>query len=228
MQGIIARTFWGRVEEIFYFSTETFTTVGYGRVNPVGSAANILASLEAVTGFSSFAVATGVMYGRFSRPKAHIEFSENAVIAPYRGIEGLMFRMASLKNKHALTDVSVRVTASLKTLENEKETYKFYQLELERKHIDNFMMNWTIVHPLNENSPLYQMTWEEIQKSDLEIYVSIHGFDDIYSNSVLKRTSYIASEIIPKAKFVTMFHESDDGMTTILDLDKLNEYQQLQ
>ena len=228
LQGIIARTFWGRVEEIFYFSTETFTTVGYGRVNPVGSAANILASLEAVTGFSSFAVATGVMYGRFSRPKAHIEFSENAVIAPYRGIEGLMFRMASLKNKHALTDVSVRVTASLKTMENEKETYKFYQLELERKHIDNFMMNWTIVHPLNENSPLYQMTWEEIQKSDLEIYVSIHGFDDIYSNSVLKRTSYIASEIIPKAKFVTMFHESADGMTTILDLDKLNEYQLLQ
>lgn len=227
LEGMIAKTTWGRFEEIFYFSAETFTTVGYGRVNPVDNAANIIASLEAVTGFSSFAVATGVMYGRFSRPKAHIAFSENALIAPYRGIQGLMFRIASFKNKHALTDVSVRVTASFSVIEEGKSVYKFYELELERKHIDNLVMNWTVVHPLNEDSPLFNMSWEDMKNSDLEIYVSIHGFDDVYANNVIKRTSYIADEIIPNAKFITMFHESPDGKTTILDLEKLNDFVKL-
>lgn len=227
LQGIIAKSFWGRVAEVFYFSTETFTTVGYGRVNPVGHAANIISSLEAASGFASFAVATGVMYGRFSRPKAHISFSHNAVIAPYRSGFGLMFRIVSFKNKHALTNVSIRVTASLLVNENGKNNYRFYELELERKHIDNLVMNWTIVHPLDDNSPLINMTWEEMKQADLEIYVSIHGFDDIYANNVMKRTSYITDEIIPNAKFVPMFHESEDGKTTILDLDKLNNFHSL-
>lgn len=227
LEGFISHTFWGRVWEVFFFSAETFTTVGYGRVNPIGNGANTIATLEAMMGFCSFAVATGVMYGRFSKARAHVVFSNNAVIAPYKGIQGLMFRMASFKNKHALTDVAVRVTASFKVMENNKEVYKFYALELERKHIDNLMMNWTIVHPLDEESPLYNMTWDEMKQADLEIYVSIHGFDDIYANNVIKRTSYITEEIIPNAKFVTMFHESPDGKTTILDLDKLNEYKVL-
>ncbi|WP_447642425.1 MULTISPECIES: ion channel [Chitinophagaceae] len=227
LEGFVAKTPLNRLLEVYFFSAETFTTVGYGRVNPIGNAANFIATMEAMTGFCSFAVATGVMYGRFSRARAHIVFSENALIAPYKDIQGLMFRMASFKNKHALTDVTVRVTVSLKVLENGKESYKFYELDLERKRIDNLMMNWTVVHPLDERSPIYNMNWEEMKQADLEIYVSIHGFDDIYANYVIKRTSYIPDEIVPNAKFVAMFHESPDGKTTILDLDKLNEYKVL-
>ncbi len=227
LEGFISKTFSNRFLEVFFFSAETFTTVGYGRINPTGNAANTIATLEAVTGFSSFAVATGVMYGRFSRPKAHVVFSENMVIAPYQGQEALMFRIGSFKNKHTLTDVSIRVTESFKLNENGKVAYKFYQLDLERSRIDNLMMNWTVVHPLDDNSPLHDMEWSDMKQADLEIYVSLHGFDDIYANNVMKRTSYIADEIIPNAKFVTMFHESSDGKTTILDLDKLNEYEVL-
>lgn len=227
LQGFVANTFLGRILEVFYFSAETFTTVGYGRINPVGNAANMIATLEAMCGFCSFAVATGVMYGRFSKARAHVAFSENAVVAPYKGGTGLMFRIASFKNKHAMTDVSIRVTASFKVLENDQESYKFYQLDLERNRIDNLVMNWTVVHPLDEKSPLFNMTWDDMKQADLEIYVSIHGFDDIYANTVIKRTSYITDEIVPNAKFVPMYHESVDGKTTILDLDRLNEYEKV-
>ncbi len=93
LQGLLSVTPWGRIKEIFFFSTETFTTVGYGRINPVGDAAHVIASLESMTGFLSFALLTGLLYGRFSRPKAYIAFSENALISPYKDGVALMFRM---------------------------------------------------------------------------------------------------------------------------------------
>jgi len=84
LTGMIARHGWKMFKEIYFFSTQTFTTVGYGRINPVGDAASVVAAIEALTGFLSFAIATGLIYGRFARPRAHLAFSDNAVISPYR------------------------------------------------------------------------------------------------------------------------------------------------
>lgn len=220
--GMIAVTRWQKIKEIYFFSTETFTTVGYGRVNPVGDAANFVASIEAMSGFLSFAVATGLMYGRFSKPKSYLVFSDYAVVAPYQDKTALMFRFASYKDNHILTNVEIKVNVGLRVEENAKAVYKFFDLSLERNRVDNLSMNWTVVHPIDENSPFAGFTLEDMKIADVELYVLIRGFDDVYSTQVLQRTSYTYEEIRFNRKFKPMYHESADGRTTILDLHKLN------
>jgi len=222
--GIIASTDWQRFKELFFFSTETFTTVGYGRVNPIGDAVNVVAAIEAMSGFLSFAVATGLIYGRFAKPKAFIAFSDHALIAPYQDKKGLMFRIASYKDNHNLTDAEIKANLALQLQENGEATYKFYSLDLERNKVDTLMMNWTVVHPIDENSPLLGLTEEDYRAADVEVYVQIRGFDDVYSTTVIQRTSYTYEEIVFNARFVPMYRESEDGKTTILELDKLSSY----
>jgi inward rectifier potassium channel len=225
--GFAATTEWGKIKELYFFSTETFTTVGYGRVNPIGDGVNIVASFEAMLGFLSFAIATGLIYGRFSKPKAYIVLTDNALIAPFQDKMGLMFRIAPYKNGHILTDVHLKVTLGMQVQENGILTAKFYTLNLERNRVDSLMMNWTVVHPLDEDSPLYGYTPEDMKNADVEIYVLIRGFDEVYANIVQQRTSYTFDEIIHNAKFLPMYHESEDGRTTIFELNKLNHYKQL-
>jgi len=224
LQGVLAKDSWGRFKELYFFSTQTFTTVGYGRINPIGDGANLVASLEAMVGLLSFALATGLFYGKFSRPRAHLVFSDHALISPYRGGTALMFRFAGYKERHALSDVEVQVNIAMQVNENGHQEYKFYDLSLERRKIDNLPMNWTVVHPINETSPLLGFSEEDLKNADVELYVSIRGFDDVYANLVLKRTSYTYDEIKFNRKFVPMYRESENGRTTILELQKLNEY----
>lgn len=223
LQGFVDEGKWGRIWDTFFFSTETFTTVGYGRVNPVGFAAHVIASMESLCGWLSFALVTGLIYGRFTRPKAYLAFSENALISPYRGGTALMFRMAPYKMNHHLTDARVVVNIAFMDVEDAKPEYKFYQLNLERSRIDTLNMNWTVVHPIDQESPLLNFTEEDMHRSDMELYVQVTGFDHIFSNMVMQRTSYTYKEIIWGAKFKPMYHESADGSTTILELDKLNQ-----
>ncbi len=224
--GMIATTAWQKFKEIYFFSTETFTTVGYGRVNPTGDAANFVASIEAMSGFLSFAVATGLIYGRFSRPRSFLLFSDEAVIATYQDKTALMFRFVSYKDNHILTNVEIKVNVGLQAEENEKLVFKFFDLGLERSRVDSLPMNWTVVHPIDEHSPLYGFVEDDLKASDVEIYVLVRGFDDVYSATVLQRTSYTYEEIKFNRKFKPMYHESDDGKTTILELQKLNEHVQ--
>lgn len=227
LQGLISTTTWGIVKEVFFFSTETFTTVGYGRVNPIGDGAHLISAFESMTGFLSFALLTGLLYGRFSRPRAYIAFSENALISPYRKGSALMFRIVPFKVYHDLTDARVVVNAVFMELEEDKPIYKFYTLKLERDRIDTFSMNWTVVHPIDEESPLYNFTKEDMEQADLELYVQVNGFDNIFSNMVMHRSSYTYKEIIWGAKFVPMYHESAHENTTILELNKLNEFEKV-
>jgi inward rectifier potassium channel len=222
--GMMANNRWQEIKEIYFFSTETFTTVGYGRVNPVGDGANFVASIEAMSGFISFAIVTGLIYGRFAKPRSYLAFSDHAVIAPYRGGKGLMFRFASFKDNHTLTDLEIKVNAAFSIQENGRDVYKFYDLALERSKIDSLAMNWTVVHPIDEKSPLAGFTEEEMRAADMEVYVLVRGFDDVFSNYVLRRTSYTYDEIKFNKKFRPMYRESPDGKTTILELHKLNEH----
>jgi len=226
-QGFVADSEWGKIKELYYFSTETFTTVGYGRVNPIGDGVNLVASFEAMLGFLSFAIATGLIYGRFSKPTAYLVFSDHAVIAPFQDKTGLMFRVAPYKNGHILTDVQIKLTLAMQVEENGNLTAKFYNLMLERNRVDSLMMNWTVVHPLDEDSPLYGFTPEDMKNADVEMYVLIRGFDEVYANIVQQRTSYTYDEIVHNAKFIPMYHESEDGRTTIFELNKLNYYNKL-
>ena len=223
-QGMLANTPWARFKEIYFFSTQTFTTVGYGRVNPVGDAANLVASIESISGFLSFALATGLIYGRFSRPKAFLVFSDFALVSPYRNGSALMFRFVPYKDNHSLTNVEIKVNVALLLQEEGKQQYRFFDLELERSRVDSLPMNWTVVHPIDERSPISGFTHDDMKTADIELFVLVRGFDDVYSNIVLQRTSYTYNEIRFNKKFVPMYRESDDGKTTILELHKLNRF----
>jgi inward rectifier potassium channel len=224
--GINATTHWGLFKQVFYFSAQTFTTVGYGRINPLGDGANIVAAVEAMNGFLSFAVFTGLVYGRFSQPKSYLLFSEHALVAPFKDKTGLVFRFASYKDNHVLTNVEIKVNIGLQMQDPGKDhpEYHYFDLNLERNRVDSLPMNWTVVHPIDENSPLVGFNPEDMKAADVELYVLIRGFDDVYSNFVLQRTSYTYQEIKFNRKFVPMYRESDDGKTTILELHKINEY----
>ena len=212
--------------EVFFFSAQTFTTVGYGRISPVGFTASAVSTFEAFLGLLSFAIATGLFYGRFSRPRAFLKFSHNALIAPFKEGTALMFRLAPYKN-NSLSEVEVKLTVAITTEENGKLTDKFFNLELELARINSLALSWTIVHPITDKSPFYGFSKEDIANTDIELLVFVKAFDDVFSNNVVTRTSYISSEIVWGAKFKMMYQASDDMNKTILDLEKLNEFEKM-
>jgi inward rectifier potassium channel len=226
IDGLSRGSYWKRSREIFYFSTQTFTTVGYGHLSPVGDGANIVAAIEALTGFLSLAIATGLIYGRFSKPRSYLAFSDDALIGPYKEATGLMFRFAAFKDKHALTDLEIRVNTGLLVVEDQAPVYKYFSLNLERTKVESMPMSWTVVHPIDENSPFHGFTEEDMKTADVELYVMLRGFDDVFSNYVQQRTSYTFNEIFFNRKFEPMYRESDDGKTTILELHKLNMHKE--
>jgi len=223
LQGMIATGQWAKFKEVFYFSTQTFTTLGYGRINPMGDGANIVSSLEALSGFLSFAIATGLIYGRFAKPTTYLAFSDKALISPYKDKTALMFRLVTYKDNHTLTNVEIKVSIALRCDQNGEATYQFYDLALERYKVDNLSMNWTVVHPIDENSPLMGFSAADLAMADAELYVLVTGFDDVFSSPVLRRTSYTYKEILLDAKFVPMYREAENGGTTILEMHKLND-----
>ena len=223
LKGIEATSKLDQFGQAFFFSIQTYTTVGYGHISPSGFITSFVASVEALFGLLSFAIATGLFYGRFSQPKAHILFSENALIAPYKGGTALMMRLVPHKNTQ-LTDAEAKITVGIELEENKVLTNKFYFLDLEMSMINSLNLNWTLVHPITESSPFYGFTEKEFKSISGEIMVLIKAFDDMYSNTVVKRTSYTFDEIVYGAKFNPMFIQSQDDTKTILEIDKLNSY----
>jgi inward rectifier potassium channel len=214
--------------EAFFFSTQTFTTVGYGRISPVGFTMNAISSFQALIGLLSFAVATGLMYGRFSLPKAYIKFSEKALITPYEGITGLMVRLAPYKNTSALTDAEAKITLALIVEENGKSSNQFFNLNLETAKINALALSWTLVHPINDESPLFNFTEQDFAKAKGEILIYIKAFDDTFSNSVITRTSYTFDEVAYGYKFTPMYNRDNTGQTTVLHLKKLNDFSKVE
>ncbi len=227
LNGLTLGNNWKIFREMFYFSTQTLTTVGYGHVNPSGDAANIVAAIEALTGFLSLAIATGLIYGRFSKPRSYLIFSDHALISPYKNGTAIMFRFAAYKDKHTLTDLEVKVNTGLVVVENEKPSYKYFSLELERSKVESMPMSWTVVHPIDEHSPFFGFTEDDMKSADVELYVMLRGFDDVFSNYVQQRTSYTFEEIVFNRKFVPMYKEAGDGDSTILELHKLNMHKEI-
>ncbi len=226
LNGISATTFLEKFGQAFFFSAQTFTTVGYGHISPTGFFASFVASVEALFGLLSFAIATGLFYGRFSKPKAHIKFSENAIIAPYQEGKALMFRIAPYKNTN-LTDAEAKVTLGMKVVENGQEVNRFFSLDLEYNTINALTLSWTLVHPLTQDSPLFGFTEDDFKRQKGEVIIYVKAFDEMYSNTVAIRSSYVFDEIVYGVKFVQMFENSHDRNKTILHLDKLNAYEKV-
>jgi len=205
----------------YFFSIQTFTTVGYGGIVPEGFYANLIASFEALTGLLSFALATGLLYGRFSRPSARILFSRNAVVAPYKEIKALMFRTANLRNND-LIEVEANLLAVF--VDSETHNRKYYGMKLERRSVYFFPLSWTVVHPIDEDSPFFNKSTQELKELQTEILVQFKAFDDTFSQTVHTRFSYTIDEIIWNAKFKPAF-EPDEKGEIIFDLNRIHEYE---
>lgn len=223
MGGMESEAFHEKYWEAFFFSAQTLSTVGYGHLYPTGYLMNFVAAIESLLGLLMFAVATGLMYGRFSRPRAYIQFSDNAVFAPFRNGVALMFRMAPYK-KHYLTDVEVKVTVGVRSNEEGIQKNQFFSLKLDVSKANTLTLNWTLVHVIDEDSPFYGLSEEEIIQLQPELLVFVKGYDDEYSNIVVARTSYTWKEFVFGAKFRQMYYPAEDRQHTIMDLGKLNEY----
>jgi inward rectifier potassium channel len=217
---------WVKFGKAYFFSAQTFTTVGYGHISPNGFLTSALAATEALIGLLSFAIATGLFFGRFSKPTAYIKFSHNALIAPYKEGIALMMRLVPYKNTN-LYDAEVKITLAMHIEENGKIINKFYNLDLEIDKINSLALSWTLVHPITENSPFYQFTKDDFQTIDGELFVFMKTFDDMYSSTVATATSYTFNELIYGAKFDIMYTENNDKMKTILNLNKLNSFTKL-
>lgn len=223
LSGIVVESPIEKIGEAFFFSAQTFTTVGYGRLSPTGFLMSFIASSEALIGLLSFAVATGLLYGRFSRPQAYLRFSHNAIIAPYRDTIALMLRLAPYKNNN-LSDAEVKLTLGMIIEEDNKIRNKFYPLPVEYDKVNSLSLNWTVVHPIDENSPFYGLSREDLINAKAEVIVFLKAFDDSFSNTVMDRTSYRSDEIIFGAAFNSMYHRDEKHGSTILDLSLLNSY----
>lgn len=208
--------------ECFYFSCQTLTAVGYGHLAPTSNLVSTIASFQAFFGLMSFAVITGLLYARFSKPKAYLKFSKQAIIRPFKEGQALMFRMATYKNND-LTDVSCQVVAAFAQTKNGITSNRFIPLELEIDNIQELVLNWTVVHVINENSPFYKLSKKDIDLAKVEIIILVKGYDEYFSTYVQERTSYLYDEFCYDVKFVRMFHRDVNQKQTILDLDKLSK-----
>lgn len=202
----------------FFFSAQTITTLGYGQVAPLNLAANIVAATESLLGLLLFALATGLMYGRFSKPFASIKYSSHGVIAPYQNINGFMFRVVNPKNNQ-LIEVEATVTFSMLRSEG-SELREFHLLELERSKVVFFPTMWTIVHPIDTQSPLYGISEKELVERDAEFIVMIKAFDESFSQTVYSKSSYKADEIKWGEKFTYVTKRHGTGVT--IDVGKID------
>ncbi len=205
----------------FFFSFHTLTTVGYGNVYPEGAMANTISSMEAATGLMVFAIATGLLYGRFSRPSARIVYSKSAIIAPYQDGTSLQFRVANARS-NTLMNMEARVLLMIVDSSNGELKRNFIDLPLERTRIYFFALTWTIVHPIDSSSPFFGKSSEDLAKLSAEILILIQGFDDTFSQQVHSRYSYRHDELIWGAKFNPAFKIDTKG-DMVVQVDRIDE-----
>ena len=212
----------GSFLQAFYFSVETFATIGYGAVYPVGIAANTVMTLQAIISLVGVALMTGLMFARFSRPVAHIRFSKKALIAPYRGYTAFEFRLANMRNSQML-QLEARVLLSRFETHDGVTTRQFRELTLERRSVVFFPLSWTIVHPIDESSPLHGLTDEDLRRSETEFLVLLTGYDETFATTINARTSYRADELVWGENFASVFEKREDEAMVRIDVGRLDE-----
>ena len=222
IQGTQPGTFVDNLRQAFFFSIQTFTTVGYGVLSPGGIGANWLAALSGFLGLFSFSIFTGLSFVRFSRPQARIRFSRNMLINNQEEVPRLLFRMVNLR-RNKLFNVEANMIISWITREpGEQPIRRFAALTLARDRVIMFPANWTLVHYIDENSPLFGKTKEELIANHAEIMITVRAFDETYAQEVHSNYSYTADELIWDAQFELMYEATTTG--TFLGLDRIDAY----
>ena len=207
----------------FFFSVETFATIGYGNISPIGVLPHSVMVVESLAGLMSQALITGLLFARFARPSAAIRFSAKMVVAPFRGGRGLMFRMMNTR-ENQIIDVNARVNCSWLEPGPHGPVRKFRLLELERSTVMLFPLSWTIVHPIGETSPLLGLGEADLRQRDYEFIVLITGIDETFAQQVHARTSYRADEVAWGVKFRNIFIPADANGIISVDASRIDEF----
>jgi len=202
----------------FFFSVETLATIGYGSITPNGLPAHLVMTAESLVGLLMFALVTGILFSRFSRPTAALMFSEKAVVAPYRGKHAFMFRVANGRSNQ-LVELEAKVLFS----RIEGLHRRYHEPKLERSRVTFFPLSWTVVHPIDEKSPMFGMEFADFALKDAEIMIIIAGTDETFSQVVHARSSYKPKEILFGHKFVNLYNPISDDGTVSIDVGKLSE-----
>lgn len=206
----------------FFFSVQTFATIGYGTIHPAGIVPNLIVTIESYYSLLINALITGLVFARFARPTARVVFSDVAVIAPYREITGLMFRIVNGRSNQ-LIEVAAVVMFARFVNENGRTVRRFDTLALERRKVSFFPLAWTVVHPIDENSPLYGLGPDELVGTDAEILILLTAIDETFGQQVHSRSSYKPEQIRIGHKFVSLYNTVEDGEPISIDIRKLSK-----
>ena len=216
--GVSGEQMGGSVLRAFFFSVETFATIGYGNVFPATTAANWVMTLESIVGLLSAALLTGLVFARFARPTAALLFSEKALLAPYQGRSGFMFRITNARSNQLM-----ELEAKVQFTRLDGKGRHYTQLKLERTKVVFFPLSWTIVHPIDETSPMFGFTYDDLVRTDTEFLILISGIDETFAQTVHARMSYKASDMLVGKKFSNMYNPIGKEGTISIDVSKLSD-----
>jgi inward rectifier potassium channel len=205
----------GSLLDAFFFSVETFATLGYGVLSPATNYANWIMTIETLTGIMTVALTTGVLFARVSRPTARVLFSHAAVIGVHEGKLSLMVRMG---NERVSQIVDATVTLSVLKSDRTQEGHfmrRFYDVKLVRSRTPVFALSFVAIHVIDEASPLFGMDHAAMQAVEVELLVTVSGLDETMGQLVHARSSYTADEIRFDHRYVDIFGVTDDGRRAI-------------
>jgi inward rectifier potassium channel len=216
----------GHFATAFFFSVHTLATIGYGSIHPQNLSSNIIVTIEALAGLIGFSFVAGIVFARFARPLARILFSQYAVIAPYKDITAFMFRIVNQKSSE-IVELRAKLMLARRKRESPNGEREFIALNLERERVSFFPLSWTIVHPIDKDSPLFGMSADEMRLCDTEFLILLNGFDETFSQNVHTRSSYRGDEVVWGAKFKSMFNPAREDGTLSVDVQKLHEIERV-
>ncbi|MCL2448092.1 MAG: ion channel [Polyangiaceae bacterium] len=212
----------GSFFDMFCFSVETMGTIGYGSMYPTGTAANTIMIVESVTSLIITAVATGLVFAKFSRSTARVAFSHHAVIAPTNGVPTLMLRVGNERGNFILeATIRVALVRTERTFEGVL-FYRMYDLRLARERSPMMTRSWTVLHFIDGDSPLTGATPQSLAKDEVELVVSLVGTDDTSMQPVHARKRYVDGDILWGARHADILSEQDDGRI-VLDVRRFHE-----
>ena len=221
LEGLIHGGGLDNFEETYFFSSQTLTTVGYGRISPVGLLTNSIAAFEALIGILTLALITGTLYGKFVRPKAYIRFSQHALVGLLEDKQTLNFRLISSK-KTNITNLEIKVTLAMRRTGEGETGYQFLPLPLQAATLNALYLSWSVAHLIDRESPLWGMDAAAYEALDVELLVHLQAYDEQFSSNIVARTSYVWKEIIYNAVFVPMYEDLEEH--TVLYLKKLDDW----
>ena len=214
----------GSFSDAFFFSVQTFATVGYGVMSPKTTYAHLLVTVEAILGLLGTAVATGIVFAKFARPTARVEWSDVALLSKRNGVPHLVLRVANARNNQ-IVEASIRLCVLKFEVTSEGERMRrYFDMALVRSQNPIFAMTWTVMHPIDANSPLHGMTFADMVAGRIEVLAILTGLDSTFGQTIHARFAYCTEDFRENAKFKDIVIELPDG-TRQVNLDRISEWE---